>query len=332
MLIFLVNLEGTLPEVIRPIISFDFSPCKIFISDGIVSCDLVSIEEIRRIFRQSSIHYLNEVKLILQSNIDISIPEDLIGNTKTRVLRVGYPSGSVLNSSVNVRVNRYAFRSTKSHTQKLYLSEIDCSNLNLSFLQGFDNLRVLIFSNIFNIQHCFPTLPPLFSLKNLDFNQCSGMNRFHSFPNLITGLETARFRPYDELEVWNDRIMSQFMDWLLISSAQTLENLIIENNKYMNEIPYQMPSFIALKKLSLKNNAISIIESGALSFIAPVVDMYLSDNAIAEIEPGAFQGKGLTPLYIIILLCTPFSHITMFQYTVAITYFWGFLVAYIETL
>ena len=58
----------------------------------------------------------------------------------------------------------------------------------------------------------------------------------------------------------------------------------------ITQIPPQIPSFTALKELTVTSNRISAIKKGTLSFSVPVLELRLWDNKITSIEPGSFQG------------------------------------------
>ena len=61
--------------------------------------------------------------------------------------------------------------------------------LDLNFLSGFDKLSELYLTNIWNIQTCLATLPPLPSLTLLSLGHSSGINELYSFPSLKNGLK-----------------------------------------------------------------------------------------------------------------------------------------------
>jgi len=86
-----------------------------------------------------------------------------------------------------------------------------------------------------------------------------------------------------------DASVSRMLDWILISSAKTLETLAIDFIR-IAEIPSQIPSFTALNYLDLDRNSIITIKNGTLRFSVPVLKLNLGRNNITSIEPGAFQG------------------------------------------
>jgi len=201
-----------------------------------------------------------------------------------------------MNRSLSLQVDADAFRSTKNYTTDFKINMIDCTLLDLGFLSGFDKLTKLMFANIYNIQECLSNLPLLSRLIKLHFEYCSGMNEFYHFPALTNGLRVFQFvndnitKSHSDLII-NDETVDRIMDWLLLSSANTLEELAITYMNQVSRVPHKVASFKALTKLWLFDNNLSSIKSGELSFSAPVSVLHISDNGINEIEPGAFEGK-----------------------------------------
>ncbi len=272
-------------------IGIDDASCEY--SKGIINCELVSIEDIQNFFSRSTANTLEKVGLIIQPS-DNFLPEDLISNNvRVADLIFGYSQASWIDGEsgpTKLKVHPDAFRSSKNYTQKIDLNDFDCSELNLSFLSGFDQLKNLTFSNVLNMQHCLPSLPPIPNLILLDFQRCSGLGEVTSFPKLTNGLILFGFSPIPMDESSNDQTISRILDWILLSSSSTLQFLKHEDNKYLTRVPDQIPSFIALKSLILRRNNISIIKTGSLAFPSPLTWLNLYGNGIETIEQGALQG------------------------------------------
>jgi len=122
------------------------------------------------------------------------------------------------------------------------------------------------------------------------------MNEFYHFPALTNGLKEFIFQndhstKFSSKLIINDETVDRIMDWLLLSSANTLEEMVIAYMNQVTRVPHKIVSFRALRKVWLYSNNISIIKSGAFSFSVPVSHLDIGDNGIHEIEPGAFQGK-----------------------------------------
>jgi len=234
---------------------------------------------------------LDSVALILQPYIfsETIIPEDVFGVNRMRRILLEYPYGTFINRSLSLQIDPNAFRSTKSYTKKFELRFIDCTLLDLSFLSGFDNLTELWFFHTDSIQHCLLSLPPLPKLARLEFFSCEGMNELHTFPSMINGLNKVLFD--GENVTYNDETVDRILDWLLLSSSETLEEMKMAYMNQVTRVPHKIASFKSLKKLELHNNKITTIKSGDLSFSVSVTYLDLRSNGINEIEPDAFQGK-----------------------------------------
>ncbi len=234
---------------------------------------------------------LDSVALILQPYIfsETIIPEDVFGVNRMRRILLEYPYGTFINRSLSLQIDPNAFRSSKSYTNKFELRFIDCTLLDLSFLSGFDNLTELWFFHIDNIHRCLSSLPPLPKLARLEFFSCEGMNELHTFPSLINGLNKVLFD--GENVTYNDETVDRILDWLLLSSSETLEEMKMAYMNQVTRVPLKISSFKALRRLWLYENSISTIKSGAFSFSVPVSELNIRGNGIRGIEPGAFQGK-----------------------------------------
>lgn len=272
--------------------SFDYSPCKN--SNGEVVCSEVPFNEVQRVFRQTNLPALSSINLIARRYIDTFIPEDVLVNKRTIELIIEYPIDSILNSS-KLQVHPNAFRSTKNFTKTFILDFIDCTLLDFDFLSGFMKLTTLTIANIINIEYCLSTLPSLPSLITLNIQYSSVVNEIAHFPKLVNGLKKFSFYGNENFQktILNDETADRMMNWLLLSSAKTLEELTITENKRITKVPHQISSFPSLRKLWLSNNSISIIKTGEFTFSSPVSVLNIWGNGIKEIEPGAFQGKYL---------------------------------------
>ena len=213
-------------------------------------------------------------------------------------------------------MDRNAFQSTGHYTKIVILSGIECSQLDLSFLNTFGQLTDLRLENINNIQNCLPTLPPLPNLSKLEIDNCIGMHQLDTtlqttqmfynpnhnytnipnFPILINGLETFKLSGRKNCvdELLNDEAISRIMNWLDDSSTKTLRELQFEDLKQMTEVPRIVPNpvsfFNVVNKLWMFNTNISSIRAGTIVFSAPVSVFGLVASGLKEIEPGAIQG------------------------------------------
>jgi len=286
-------------ELVKPGNPFDYTPCNY--SSGNVICDKIPLEEVKKVFRRTSFPRLASAKLILHPYIFIDkfIPEDVFGTKLILDINLEYSSDS--GGDIELQVDANAFRATKSYTNQFKIKTIDCTHLNLGFLSGFDKLTYLDLTNIFNIQYCLPGLPPLPNLNYLHMRYCTGMDHLNIFPALTNGLKgfslTGDVYQINLFTTYNDDTVERIIDWLLLSSANTLKDLGITDMKRMARIPNKIGSFKALERLWLNKNNISSIQAEAFSFSAPVSLLHIGSNGLKGIEPGAFQGKRMIMLY-----------------------------------
>jgi len=257
---------------------------------GDVVCDLVTIGDILEIFDRVARTTFDSITLNIRKTEKV-IPADLLSNKKAEKLILEFER--IDNSQQKLRkVSPDAFRATKSYTKHIELNSIDHSDLNLGWLSGFVQLSTLSFTWNLNLWNSFPTLPSLPSLTILDIYQCVvGIKDMEEFPSLGNGLKFFEFYPSVEED---EESLNRVLDWLLLSSAETLEFLKINSVANMTGIPSQISSFKALKFLSYNNEhkSTTILKKGALSFKVPVTNLRLFVNGVTifEIEPGAFQG------------------------------------------
>jgi len=257
-------------------------------------CNQVPIEEVQNVLKQNICPTLQTLSVTFQPYAylaDTFIPKDFVGTTQIKRIEIAFYE--VSNKPIRLQIDADAFRSTKNYTNFFKIGYFDCTQLDLGFLSGFDNLATLYLLHIDNIQHCLPSLPPLPQLTVLRLEHCSGMNELINYPSLINGLHVVAFlADVDNIhhETYNDETVDRIMDWLLLSSATTLEEIIIRGMNQVTRIPQKIPSFKALSRFEWDRSNISIVKSGTFSFSVPVSELKIKENGIKEIEPGAFKG------------------------------------------
>jgi len=278
--------------------------CEYFLKGDII-CDSVPLNTVHEVFRRTKRTTFDQITLNMVSSDDL-IPDDVLSNKRTENLFLVGKSDDEL---IQLKIKSNAFSATKNLTKTLFIHNFDGSQLDLDFLSGFDHLTNLTFDTVANIQDFFPKLPTLPSLKILILNYVSGWVDVQTLPSLVTGLKLIIMVPHqEEDEVWDDETVESALEWLLISSANSLEYLSLKENQ-LTKIPPQIPSFKALSHLQITSTKIYRIKTAELVFSVPVVFLRLYSNSIKIIQPGAFQGK-LDSLSHLIVLCN-FS--TIFQ-------------------
>ena len=87
-----------------------------------------------------------------------------------------------------------------------------------------------------------------------------------------------------------DSKVSEILDSFLQPGVDPLGKMDLSFNK-LTTVPDQMKFFPKLDYVSLFNNEIrSIQSSGAFNFLKTLTWLYLDNNQLASIAPGAFQG------------------------------------------
>ncbi len=270
--------------------SYDFSPCEYSLGD--VTCEGVPIEKIQQVFSRTIIPIFLSFKLIITNENHLLIPGNLLDNKRAFEIELmhSWYKYDVINSP-NMQVDMNAFRSTKNYTKAFTIANMNCSHQDLRFLTGFNQLTNLTLHNLYDIHICEKTLPGFPRLTTLNLH--SRHSTLNFFPLLTNGLKVALFWGNEDYpdRVLHDENIDQTIDWLLLSSSNTLEELTIGQMRRLTRVPRQISSFKALKKLWLNENGISSIKPGALSFSAPVSSLNIFGNGISEIKTGAFQGK-----------------------------------------
>lgn len=305
-MIFLESTTASAIEFATPKVpSFDFRPCDY--TKGAITCDRVPIEELQIIFLKTSPLVVDLIKLTLRPVSDRFIPADIFGNKRTNALHIQYfgvpcDCEGVKNDSLSLKVAPNAFRFTQNLTSKLILGTLDCSALDFSFISGFTQLKNLTLRDVGNIHLCLKNIAELpHTLDHLEISYPTGMNEVLELPILTNGLKVARFAGYPERDPtlkWDIETMDKVLNWILLSSTDTLKALSFTNMNLMTEVPSKIiRSFNDVCRVWLTNNKITTIKNGAFLFKVPVCLVDLVNNGITEIEYGAFQGKyGISPI------------------------------------
>jgi len=245
------------------------------------------MDKVKEVFDRTKRTVFNSITLNI-SPPDEYIPADILSNKRTENLNLVCIGND---EKIELKVESNTFWSTKNLTKALFIHKCDGINLDSNFLSGFEHLTNLTLDTVTNIQDFFQKLPSLPSLTVLVLNYVSGLADIQTLPNLINGLKYVGLTPHEEDEIWNNETLDTILEWLLLSSANTLEYLSITESDYLTEIPSQIPSFKALNYLRITYTQIYNIKTGALIFSVPIVSLRLHHNSIRTIQPGAFQGK-----------------------------------------
>ena len=217
---------------------------------------------------------------------EMIIPMDLFNNHRARNFEINCGSSS----NLSLRVDSQAFRSSITTAQSMRLTQCDLNQLSFDFLSGFNQINYIWFPATTNVGLAnWNTFPLLHSLNKFAITHSTGLNEWTTFPKLSRGLNHLFLKSNDIQDAAMDRILN----WAANYSAETLEELQIDDNDLKN-IPrqFQILSFTKLNSFYMNNQktGIPIIKSGSIR-VSPDVILHAENNKIVTIEEGAFQGN-----------------------------------------
>lgn len=191
-------------------------------------------------------------------------------------------------STIQLRVDPRAFTSTKDFTRYLKIDNCDLEQLDIGFLTGFNYFEAVTFASDSGFHQSFSTLPKLPKLSQLKFEASRGLYELTDFPVLAKGLEVFRVT---ESPGFDDASASRILDWLLVSSQNTLKELEFRRQNELKMIPSQLGSFPHLYRLLIEGAKLPLLRKDFFKFSAPVLRLSLTNSDVQLVEPGTFQGK-----------------------------------------
>ena len=225
-----------------------------------------------------------ETFILIPQSKDNVIPKDLLGTARITKNIAVYGNDSSPESFCP-EIHPKAFQSTKNFTKSFFIKSMDMAKINFTFLAEFNMLGHISLWNSMNVD--LSSLPALNNLKNLEIKNCSGPNKWKSFPRLISGLNYISLEG-NEL---NDEGAGRILDWILSGpSWKTLSYIILSRNA-LTRIPDQLKSFPLLITIFLDNQqkpGFDVLDP--FSFTAPITYLNLERCYINEIQPNTFLG------------------------------------------
>ena len=227
---------------------------------------------------------------LLQKENFLNISANLLGLHKINILNIACWNRDRL------VIDPGAFSLSGRSTRSVHMTDCDLEFLDLSFLAPFVDLIVISIHNSFNIGKAkWAHMPPLPALSRLiieDENPLnSTTNRWaYNLPPLTRGLETIQlFGIGFSGNVAADRIFQ----WLLNTSAETLEFIQIGRWSNMTRFPRQLSSFKKLNEVIIEcqNFAFKVIETNSIAMNGNSFKLLaIKSCGVQEIHPGAFAG------------------------------------------
>lgn len=273
----------------------DYSPC-ICTATLWLMCDNISLEMVRQIFKgkngNSGPLSIETFKLKIPPK-DKHVPANLLTEhfVWSDIDLKCFDKGK----EQKISIDPEAFSSSRNFTKILNISFCDISELNFSFLRGFDKLWKLSLYSVTNVHLAdWKSLPVNDLPGQFDFNlkNSKGFDKWTELPQPMKGIKYCDLSGNE----MGDIAMGRILKWIVDSpSVDTLNHLIMTNNA-LTQIPLQINSFPNLRLLNLDDNVLinATIRSGSLKFsysIRVVREVHFASCGISTVEPGAFQGN-----------------------------------------
>ena len=199
------------------------------------------------------------------------------------------------NEKVPITIHPNAFNSSSDYFINLIINNCDLSRLDFSFLNGFHNSRVLNIINPTNIEKAdWNLLSPLPSLTQLeiDFGKAAEkcvIEWVRQLRPLTNGLNT--FIGHGGVD---DKAADRLIQWLLNSSAATLQHLKLYETK-ITEIPPAISNFknleVDLIITCSKDSEIRVLAENSIKINVLPSIIEISNCGIRELQSGAIQGR-----------------------------------------
>ncbi len=272
----------------------DYAPCTCKVSyEGLrVTCSEVSVQEIVDVFNRTTARdlYTFNMQWTRTTLETVTIPSDLLGDSRAEVIGVNCPSK--VTPLVSLRIDNDAFRSSRDYAVGFLTFYCDWSQqLDLHFLAGFNHLTILEIGLATDLR-AIGTLPSLPALTKLHVMDSTGLVEF---PDLAPAVLQVLFLNGNQMD---NAMAARLLDSILSTPSIRLFTLRLNMNRLTKIPTQQLASFSELTNLYIDENYIPVIETGSLAFSFPVTTLSLTAASINTIEPGAFQG--FTTFYFIL--------------------------------
>ena len=176
------------------------------------------------------------------------IPKDFFGNghqIKGRLELGGSRNFPV--EEICPDIHPEAFRSSKDFIKELKMSSFNMMMINFTFLEGFDQLKVL------SIWHCvnfhLTSLPSLKMLIELRISYCKGLNEWMHFPSLTNGLEIIGL-PGNGL---TDNSADRLFQWIVNGPSKITLSRVDLGSNALTRIPHHIQSANKIRWINMDN-------------------------------------------------------------------------------
>ena len=125
-----------------------------------------------------------------------------------------------------LRVDPNAFRSSSDSLQSISFQQLDSSLLDYSFLAEFRNLSELVFIEMSDLHRILPSLPAIPALTTLYFGLEPSLNTAFTPGDSVLQCDGLIILDISYCGT-DDYGLAQLLDWILLSSAKTLQAIYI---------------------------------------------------------------------------------------------------------
>ena len=276
------------------------------VADNQLHCVYVPVKDIANVFNVKVPNPANNITILnLRPSTDefVNVPAHILGSHKvTNVLSIACSNRQEVKKNKLI-IDPDAFSLSGLLTKLLYITDCNLEFLDFAFLVPFSKLfevDILFSSNIGKANwSTLPYLPALIKMVIYDDNPPDLNNHWSTnLPPLKRGLFCVELKG---IGFSGDKVADRIFQWLLDTSAKTLDVIKIERWGNLTRIPSRhWSSFENLRyvMLSCDNFDIEVIEENSILFGDACLDKIIIKNCgIRMIQPGAIKGDILKLLY-----------------------------------
>ena len=269
-----------------------------------LDCEAIPIRQVAEIFKTPNetvgidIFHLNPATTLGE----VHIPANFLSYRHvTENLSLECPSDPNEIEQVPITIDPNAFNSSSDYLREIIISNCDLGRLDFSFLIGFDLLNFLKIRNPSSIEkanwNLLPSLPSLIQLEITNYKELN--NNWNDWTQALRPLTNGLNRLICYASV-DDEAADRLVQWLLNSSATTLQRLELRQTK-MTKIPPGISNFRNLATeliITCSDSEMNALEENSIKFEVLPMKIQISGCGIRKLQPGAIQGKNTKLKYV----------------------------------
>ena len=206
------------------------------------------------------------------------------------------------NEQVPIIIHPNAFHSSSNFLLELNIRNCDLGRLDLSFLFGFENLVTMNFTYPSSIEKAnWNFLPSLPVLTNFEIEIHRELqNDWNEWVQKLQPLTNGLEKFICNCGV-DDKTADRLVQWLVNSSAATLNNLELRETK-LTRVPQGISNFqnLMILKITCNDSEIKVLKENSIKLNVLPSEIEISNCGIGELHPGAIQGKNTQIIYSIV--------------------------------